>query len=901
MDEPWTHSREDVVEELDVSQEKGLNSSQVEERKNQYGPNRLHTKEEKPAFSIFIDQWKNLVVLLLAAASAVSFAFGKWLDGTAIAIAVLISVGLGFFTELKAIRSMEALRRMGTAKAKAIREGNLNEIPAEELVPGDLIALEAGDVVPADIRLYEASKLKIDESALTGESAPVEKGVDPVEEADIPLAERKNMAYKGTAVTGGSGKGVVVSTGMDTELGNIASMAEEAEEEETPLEKRLDRLSRRLIWATLIIGGMVGGIGYFTQDDAFRIIETAVVLAVAAIPEGLPIVATIALARGMWRMLEHNAQINRLSAVETLGATTIICADKTGTLTENRMTVSRIHLPSENKGDRRQVRVADENGSENGSENGPFTEEDQTLDPTEDSLLRRVLETGVLCNNAELDSENPMDPGKAVGDPMEVALLIAGARAEINRSSLLQEHPEAKEVAFDPSVKMMATVHEADEGYRIAVKGAAEAVLEACSRVQVNGNTRELDSRHRKEWVDLNLEMARAGLRVLAAAAKQTDDPEADPYSDLNFLGLFGLMDPPREGMDRSIAECRQAGIRVVMVTGDHPETARSIGNQVSIVEGRELAVEKGEKLKPPEEMSNSDRNSLLETPIFARVSPRQKLNLVSLHQDAGDIVAMTGDGVNDAPALQKADIGIAMGRRGTQVARDAADMVLKDDAFNSIVVAVEQGRIIFDNIRKFILYLLSGNMGEIMIVAFALPFNVPIPLLPLQILYLNMIGDVFPALALGLGEGDKQVMERPPRDPEEPIMTQSHWAAIVGYGLLISLTVLGAFFVALTWLDVDDSGAVTVSFLTLAFARLWHVFNMRDKGAGLMDNEVTRNPFVWYALGICIVLLILAVYVPGLSTILEMVRPGFQGWLLILGASVIPLIVVQIYKSFRG
>ncbi len=894
MDAPWTHSWEEVAGELDVSREEGLTPSQIEDRKEKYGPNRLRTKERKPASAVFIDQWKNLVVLLLAAASAVSFVFGKWLDGIAIAIAVLISVGLGFFTELKAIRSMEALRRMGSAKAKAIRKGDLNEIPAEELVPGDLIALEAGDVIPADIRLYEASKLKIDESALTGESVPVEKGVEPVEDADLPLAERNNMAYKGTAVTGGSGKGVVVATGMDTELGNIASMAEEAEEEETPLEKRLDHLSHRLIWATLIIGGAVGLIGFFTQDDAFRILETAVVLAVAAIPEGLPIVATIALARGMWRMLEHNAQINRLSAVETLGATTVICADKTGTLTENRMTVSRIYLPSESTGNRRQIQVAQENGEEN----SPFTEEDQTVAPAEDHLLRRALEIGVLCNNAELDSENPKDPGEAVGDPMEVALLIAGARAKMYRKQLLEEHPEAKEVAFDPSVKMMATVHEANDRYQIAVKGAAEAVLEACSRIQVNGEDRELDSKHRDKWIDLTLEMAQTGLRVLAAAAKQTDDPDTDPYSDLTFVSLFGLMDPPRGDMDRSIAECRKAGIRVVMVTGDHPETARSIGDQVGIAEEREPVVEKGEKLKPPDEMSDSDRDSLLETPIFARVSPKQKLNLVQLHQKGGDIVAMTGDGVNDAPALQKADIGIAMGQRGTQVARDAADMVLKDDAFSSIVVAVEQGRIIFDNIRKFILYLLSGNMGEIMIVAFALPFNVPIPLLPLQILYLNMIGDVFPALALGLGEGDKQVMERPPRDPEEPIMTKSHWTAIIGYGLLISLTVLGAFFVALNWMEIDDAGAVTISFLTLAFVRLWHVFNMRDKASDMFHNNITRNRYVWYALGFCIFLLVLAVYVPGLSAILEMTRPGFQGWMLILGASFIPLGVVQLYKT---
>jgi Ca2+-transporting ATPase len=841
---------------------------------------------------IFVNQFKNLIVLMLTAATALAFAFGQWLEGISIAVAIAINAIIGFLTEWNAVRSMEALQRMSRVSAKVRRDGQIQEVLSEQLVPGDIVLVEGGDIVSADLRLLEASRLQADESALTGESVPVQKTIDPLD-ADTPLAERINILFKGTAVTGGSGEGVVVATGMKTELGRISSLAEEAEEEETPLERRLNRLGHKLIWVTLAIAIFVGISGIIVGKEILLIIETAIALAVAAIPEGLPIVATIALARGMWRMARHNALMNRLSAVETLGATSIICTDKTGTLTENRMTVKRIALPADAPEPIREIEV---NGGDRQASR--FYLDGNPLDPSDQSDLCEALETGVLCNNASLDRNAPGEMDRAVGDPLEVALLAAGRKAEIERDEILDALPEVREEAFDPELKMMATFHRQNCDFRVAVKGSPEAVLGVCSSIRTEAGDRPLAEDDQKGWLDRNDRLAEEGLRVLALGTKTVETDETDPYEQLTFLGLVGLLDPPREDVHDAIASCQDAGIRVIMVTGDQPVTARNIGLAVGLIDDPGARVVHGREIEGSGQLSKGDCEKLLGAQIFARVTPKQKLDLIGLHQRNGSIVAMTGDGVNDAPALKKADIGVAMGRRGTQVAREAADMVLKDDAFKTIVVAIEQGRAIFDNIRKFILYLLSGNVSEIMIVAFALLVGAPLPILPLQILYLNMLSDVFPALALGVGKGDSSKMERPPRDSKEPILTDQHWLAIGGYGALITLAVLGAFALAFTWLHGETKEAVTVSFLTLAFARLWHVFNMRDRGSPLVRNDVTRNPFVWGALALCTGLLLAAVYVPGLSLVLEMAQPDPRGWGLILGMSLIPWGVGQVIKS---
>ncbi|MEB3278398.1 MAG: cation-transporting P-type ATPase [Lyngbya sp.] len=888
LDLRWTssHSAEENLHKLSVETNQGLSASTVKKRQEKYGPNRLQKLKHRSAWQIFIDQFKSPIIGLLAIASALSFAFQDWVEGVAIIIAILLNTVIGFFTELKAVNSMESLQQLSQTKANVRRDGKVEEISAEELVPGDIVVLESGDLVPADLRILEASKLQADESALTGESVPVSKTTEALE-GDLPLAERTNMLFKGTAITRGSGEGVVIATGMKTELGHISSMTAQAEQESTPLEQRLDKLGQNLIWVTLVIAALVAVAGIIGGKELFLMIQTAIALAVAAVPEGLPIVATVALARGMWRMAKRNALINRLSAVETLGATNIICTDKTGTLTENRMSVAQIALDSTI------IKVS----GEALELEGEFTQDEQSINPQENDGLRSLLEVGVLCNKASLPQFNE-HKDKPTGDPMEVALLVAGAKGDLRRQELLQTYPEVRDVPFDSDTKMMATIHEDEQGYRFAVKGAPESVLDVCTQQLTSEGVQDLSEDDKNAWRERCDQLAKQGLRILAFASKNIDNSDAEPYENLTLLGVVGLLDPPREQVKNSLKACHDAGIRVIMVTGDQPVTARNIGLAVGLTTEQEAEARRGEELQSLDNLSKQQKQELQQVPIFARVSPEQKLNLVTLHQQHNAIVAMTGDGVNDAPALKKADIGIAMGKRGTQVAQEAADMVLQDDAFSSIVAAVEQGRAIFGNIRKFTIYLLSGNMGEIIAVAATSLVGAPLPLLPLQILFLNAINDVFPALALGVGEGSYNLMKQKPRDRSEPILPRRHWMAIVLYGVIIALIVLGVFWLCLSRLGMKEDKAVTISFLTLAFGRLWHVFNMRDSNSGLLKNEVTTNRYVWLALLLCTGLLLTAVYFSPLANVLKIVNPGLQGWGFILAGSLIPLVIGQILKA---
>jgi Ca2+-transporting ATPase len=875
---PWTRPWREILEALGVTEAEGLDGQEVKKRRRQYGHNRLRSAKSKSAWAILAEQFKSLLGVLLAVAAVLSLAFGEWVEGVAILAVILINAAIGFVTELRAVRSMEALQRMGSVEAKVRRSGQVQKIQAEKIVPGDIVVLEGGDVVTADLRLIEASKLQADESALTGESVPVDKQVEPVDE-DALLAERASMVYKGTAVTRGSGEGVVVATGMDTELGHISSLVEEAEEELTPLEKRLNQLGHRLVWITLVIAAVVAVVGILAGRDILLMIEMAIALAVATVPEGLPIVATIALARGMQRMAWRQALINRLSAVEALGATDVICTDKTGTLTENQMTVVEIALAEDD------VQV----GGEGLETTGRFSRSGDVLDPAKHEALHQMLQVGVLCNNAELHDGDADGEIEAIGEPMEVALLVAGAKAKIYRDELLESRPEVREVAFDPDTKMMATFHEEDNGYRIAVKGAPGPVLAASRQIRTRDGLQSLDDGDRKSWLDRNEQMAEGGLRVLALATKTAEADDAEPYEGLIFLGLAGLLDPPREEVRPALEACQEAGIRVVMVTGDHPVTARKIAQAVGLVhDGGPSAplrtgvdVIHGRELGHSDELSEEERQQVLQAPIFARVSPAQKLDLIAIYQEAGHAVAMTGDGVNDAPALKK------------------ADMILQDDRFSSIVAAVKQGRVIFDNIRKFVLYLLSCNISEIAVISLASLVNAPLPIRPLQILFLNLVTDVFPALALGVGEAT--IMQRPPRDPKEPILTRRHWIEMGGFSALITVAVLGVLALALAGLGMEQKRAVTISFLTLAAAQLWHVFNMRDRGTGVLNNEVVRNPWVWGALALCTVLLLAAVYVPGLNRLLKVEDPGLVGWGLVLGASLLPWLVGQVFRSWRS
>lgn len=887
---PWASAPDDVLEALGVSAERGLDPQEAKRRRSRHGPNRLREAKRRSAWRILLDQFASIVVILLVTACVLSFAFGKPIEGIAILAVLLINSAIGFLMEMRAVRSMEALRKMGRVDATVRRGGKIQRVPAAGLVPGDIVLVEGGDVVTADLRILSGSNLKADESALTGESVPVEKRAEPVAD-DTPLAERRNMLFKGTAVTRGSGEGVVVATGMKTRLGEVASLVEEAEGETTPLERRLDALGRRLVWVTLVVAAAVAAAGALSGRETLLIIETALALAVAAVPEGLPIVATVALSRGMWRMARRNALVAKLSSVETLGSTGVILTDKTGTLTENRMRVVQVVL------DAGTVEI----GGREGGREDRFAREGEPVDPEGDQVLLRLLTVCMLCNNASFPGADPGREDDAVGDPMETALLAAGRKAGLERGRLSERFPHVREVAFSPETRMMATFHEEDDGHRVMVKGAPEAVLDACTRVRCPENVRSLDDGERGGWNGRNEEMAEEGLRVLAVAEKSTPDPEADPYGELTLLGLVGLADPPRRNVRDSVASCRRAGIRVIMVTGDHAATARAIAKAVGLDDGEKsegAGTVVGRNLKKTDRMTEEEREVTRGVSVFARVDPRQKLDLIALHQETGAIVAMTGDGVNDAPALKKADIGVAMGKRGTQVAREAADIVLQDDEFSTIVAAVEQGRITFGNIRRFVLYLLSCNMSEILVVGIATVFRVPLPILPLQILFLNLVTDVFPALALGVGEGEPGIMRKPPRPPGEPILARPHWIAVAVYGVVIGVSVLGALLLALGWFGMETGRAVTISFLTLAFGQLWHVFNMRERASGTVRNEITRNPWVWAALLLCTGLLVSAVYLSPLSRVLRVVDPGPAGWVLVGTMSLVPLGVGQVWKA---
>ena len=887
LEEPWVYSNEEISKSLDIDPEEGLGSSEVKENRNKFGANIFKKEEKKSALEILVEQFKNLLVIILVIAAVFSIIFGELIDGLAIIVVIIINTGIGFYTELKATRSMEALEELTKITTKVRREGDVKEIDARDLVVGDILVFKAGDVISADARLLEASKLQVDESALTGESVPVVKSLEKLE-GDVPLAERENMIYKGTAITKGSGEGIVIGTGEDTELGKISSLMREAAEGETPLTKRLSKLARRLFFLTIVIAIIVAIGGIISGKEIFLMIETSIALAIAAVPEGLPIVATISLARGMWRMADKNALVNRLTAVEALGSTNIICTDKTGTLTEDRMTVTDIQLSNQ------KVEISGTGLKMEGN----FYVGDSEIPPQEHEALYKLIKSSVLCNNASLQKGEEMEESKFIGEPMEAALLIMGAKADIWRENLLEDHKEVKEVSFDRETKMMATYNKEDSELYIAVKGAPEAVLESSSFYLEDSEKKDLTDQIREKFLESNKQMGREGLRILGAAYKIVNSEEEEPYEDLIFLGLIGLLDPPREEVKSAIERCQHAGIQVIMITGDQETTAENVGKTVGIIQHEGEYIKEGRDIKDVEKLSQKEREEILKTKIFSRVSPEQKLNLVDIYQKENNVVAMTGDGVNDAPALRKANIGVAMGIRGTQVAKEAADMVLRDDDFETIADAVEEGRIISNNIRKFVIYLMSCNISEIMIIFVASLLNMPLPITPLQILYLNIVTDVFPALALAVGEGSSDIMDRPPRDPEEPIISRNQWIAIGYYGSLLTTIVLIAFFTVLSTGDIVYTG--TIAFLTLGFSQLFHVFNMRNTGSNFIHNEITENKFVWYAILISTVLLLVPVYMPFISDIIRSTDPGLNGWLFILGMSVIPFIIGQLWSSFQ-
>ncbi len=844
--------------------ESGLSSSEVRKRQAMYGPNSLDPSKAKSVWQIFAAQFKSLLTFLLMIAAFLSFLFEDNIEAVAIGVVIILNAAIGFWAEHKATRSMAALRKMGRTTTRVKREGKVRIIPAEELVPGDTVLLDAGDIVTADIQLIESSKLQVDESLLTGESVPVDKKAIADGSQLMPL-DHAAQAFKGAAITRGSATGTVIKTGPGTELGKIATLTSEAVASASPLEKRLQKLSEQLLVAVLTLTTLLIFVGILLGHDTLLMVKTGVALAVAAIPEGLPIVATLALARGMLKLASRSALIERLSAVETLGSVNIILTDKTGTLTENKMTATRLVTPDS----------PDKNG----------------LTETGSGVAARALRVCALCYSGTEST--------SLTDPMETALVNAARTAGYDSPECEQEYPRVCEESFDPNVRMMATIHRGRDSYLYAVKGATEAILDKVTYIANGPSETVFDQAMHDEWLKTMNTLASRGLRVLALAEKTANSANETPYKDLVFLGLICLEDPPRSDAAFAVKAAQNAGIRVVMATGDNVATGKTIAAAVGITDGSQItrALE-GRDLISATDLTVEAQKKLINNDVFARMSPKHKLELISFYQKNGAVVAMTGDGVNDAPALKKADVGIAMGQRGTEVAKEAADMILKDDSFASIILAIQQGRVIFTNIRRFVIYLMSCNISEVLIVTLAILSGLSLPLLPLQILFLNLVTDVFPALALGFGGADKEILNRPPRPTSEGLIEPRHWRTIVAYACLMTIPVLIAYYWALSQAHQNDQYANTVAFMGLALAQLLHVFNMRNRKTTLLNNQIVRNPFVWGAVFLCLGLLGLAAYWAPLSNVLRIAPLDGTGWFVIVLASSAPLVFGQIAKS---
>ncbi|MBD3191221.1 MAG: HAD-IC family P-type ATPase [Candidatus Heimdallarchaeota archaeon] len=886
LENPWRTKKEKITELLQVDPKEGLTTKDARQKRKMFGSNELKRVEKKSVWKILFDQVKSILIAFLVVASVLSFVFGEIVDGTAIIIVIFINTAIGFFTEYRAQRAIESLYELTKVKSTVRRNGKTKKISADKLVLGDIIVLKTGDIIPADARIIDSSTLQVDEASLTGESVPIAKE-EKIFEKQIPLADRKNMLYKGTAITRGSGEGVVVAIGEDTEIGKISTLVKRAKKGETPLTRRLAKLGRELLVVTLVIAAVIFGVGFLRGKELILMIESSTALAVATVPEGLPIVATVALARGMWRMANKNAIINRLSAVEALGSTNIICVDKTGTLTENQMTVTKIILHD------RKIKVT----GRGLSPEGEFFIDSTKINPAELEPLHKIIQVGIFCNDAEIQ-QNGAKQYNAFGDPIEAALLILGGKADIWREDLLAEHPQVKLEPFDVKVKMMGTINKFSNRFFVSVKGAPEVVLDACNTIETEEGVIELTNELREDLLQVNKEMAEDGFRVIGCAYKETESADVDLYEKLTFLGLVDFLDPPREEVKPAIIQCKNAGIKIVMVTGDQAATAKNIARNLSLAD-EPLKILNGEDIKKIDEMTEELKKEIKETDIFARFTPEQKLELIDVYQSEDAVVAMTGDGVNDAPALEKANIGVAMGQRGTQVAKEASDMIIKDDNFQTITYAVEEGRIIANNIRKFVMFLLSCNLSEMLLIFIPSILNLPLLITPLQILFLNLITDIFPAFALAVCRGEQKIMEQPPRPPDEPILTKKHWTFIITYGTILTIPPLASFFILSGITANIDDYVLTITFLVLAFTQLWHAFNMRQKGSNIIKNEITTNIYMWLGIALSIILLIIGTYLPGLKTYLQTTNPGVDGWLLIIGISLIPLVIGQLWISF--
>jgi Ca2+-transporting ATPase len=861
---------------------RGLSSDEAAKRLEEVGPNELQAKSRVSPWTILLEQFQNVLIIILLLATALSAFLGHGVEAIAITVIVLFAVILGFIQEFRAERAIEALREMAAPNATVIRDGRDQRIPAREVVPGDIVVVATGDKIPADARLTEAVNLQTVEAALTGESAPVEKHSDSLPEATLPTADRRNMAFAGTAVTYGRGRAVIVATGMHTEFGKIARMLEEVDTAKTPLQKNLDRIGKALARAAFAVVFVIVAVGLFRGQPFVEMLIFGVALAVAVVPEALPAVVTISLALGVKRMVRRNALIRRLPAVETLGSTSVICSDKTGTLTKDEMTVRRLYVAGY---------MIDVSGtgyepggtfSTNGSTNG--------AGDGRSAPLSMLLQAAVLASDARVEQKNGAGTWEVKGDPTEGALVVAAAKAGLNKPQLDAQFSRISEIPFTAETKRMTTLHETPGGVVAYAKGAPEVILQSCASRLTDTGVEPLDETRRAEVLERAREMAGEALRVLAVAYK----PQAtlgDAEKEMTLLGLAGMIDPPRPEAKSAVHKCEEAGIKVIMITGDHPLTAKAVAEELGI--SKHGRVVTGAELEAMDETQLDREVDSIE--VCARVSPAHKLRVVTALQNRGQVVAMTGDGVNDAPALKKADIGIAMGITGTDVSKEASAMTLTDDNFASIVAAVEEGRGIFSNIKKYLMYLLSSNIGEIGLMAGATLAGLPLPLSAVQILYVNLATDGLPALALAVDPPERGLMQRPPRDTHKGVFTRPVVLLMLAGGVWSAIVNLGLFVWAL------NSGrplaeAMTMTFVSLVLIQFFKAYNFRSD-----RQSVLHEPFAnkWLNLAIVweLVMLALILYVPLLERTFGTVALPWWDWVIIVAAALTVSPVLELTK----
>ena len=891
MDSYWKLETGELEKQVQTDALKGLDIEEAEKRLKQYGPNQLAAKKGRSPWSIFFAQFNSIIIWILFAAAIISGFLKEWVDSLAICGIIILNSILGFIQEFRAEKSLAALKELSSPSTRVLRGGKSLSIPSGEIVPGDLVELEAGDKVPADSRLvYTTGNFATQEASLTGESVPVNKTSHPIREDEVPLADRINMVYMGTSVVSGKARAIVVYTGMQTELGRIADMIQEIEEDTTPLQKRLQQFGKWIVVLCLVLVAMVFFLGYLRGGKILDLFLTSVSLAVAAIPEGLPAVVTIALALGVQRMVKRNCLIRKLPSVETLGCTNVICSDKTGTLTRNEMTAKAVYV-----GDT--LYHVTGIGYEPA---GEFQLEEKSVHPQEVPGLTRAMEIAVLCNGAKLIHE--AGTYRILGDPTEAALLTLAAKAGMDVDHKENEYPFVAEIPFDSDRKQMTMIRRGKQEMIAFVKGAPDVLLSNCTRREEGGQLKEIIPADREKILATNNRMADKAMRVLGVAYRKLDAlPETVDAEtierELVFAGLIAMIDPPREEVKLAIENCQTAGINSVMITGDHKNTAVAIARELGFFKPDSLAMT-GKEL---DTVSQEEFESLVDrTVVYARVSPEHKLRIVKAWRKRGQVVAMTGDGVNDAPAIKEADIGVAMGITGTDVTKEVSDMVITDDNFASIVAAVEEGRGIYDNIKKFIHYLLSCNAGEIMVMFTASLIGLPIPLLPIHILWVNLVTDGLPALALGMDPIDKDVMKKPPRMLNESVITRKGGSYMLAQGAFIAFCALLAFWFVLFFENEGLVRARTACFIVLACSQLFHSFNCRSMDKSLFTLGIFSNKKLVGATLISFALQMLVVYVPFLQTIFKTEALGLFDWVMVLVISSFPFWAMELVKLVK-